>query len=843
MLPEDNNNDDDWGFKQNESQDGGRGLQQASDSVIDVSRNNTVIEIPVDDYNFDLQNSNVTIKVKANYNSQRQNDYSRIDSQDDIYASQDDDIQNLVSSMRQSIDKALIKYDELKQSIKDTNQLISLNQSHIMLMDDQGGLGNSRSKISIHPSQQLRSSKIQTINIQLRARDLNNQTVVLQETPENFADSKFDQKQSYQSKQRYLLTRTPNRDSMNGSSGIVDKINKIYLGGGNEDTRHSRNYMSMLDDMDQNKSTNQSSISKPNLHSNQRINQTIDYGNSSRLINNDSSLLSLNKNQRQKNSMGNLSVMGNVRNRLNSQRLRPLLKKNFIIKSDDEQSSPPMSDQKRQFERIKHSDSIVELLKYNLELKTQMATIVDEISSKLTRAKERRKNEHIQHNTEIAADLKQKDQQMKAKNGHKSNLKKEIDLFQAKLDELHDIHKVDQMQNILKDKAQVLQNLKQEFEYSTQVKTRQEKALLKQEKNEDQDKNVKSKFFQQFKVQSKEMRELRKMYRELQTKIMDQHAEILRKENDSKKLMKAIKDKKSGNIQIRTQDEIETKKYLIDKLQQEVNEAKKQREQKQRGLEREFQDLDQKIKNTQYEIKVIELKDKDQDNQLKLVFLRQRELEKQIAEYRKLQRAKARKEKNQTLTLPQPIEDLQSFRAASELDTKDNTSDILRIHDQDSLRKQNAKQAPVKPSDDTTFFNLTQLDEEVESGEIGDEEIDKIIEDLKKPEIKQNLETKKAKERQDQEQARANAQRRLERSIKPDRTRNEAEQKQYNNISNIKPNIQSRNQKSKNEEEYESRADQNVNDSPNSFFLTDDQTIEINLQSDKRNTKAIRKVT
>ena len=104
--------------------------------------------------------------------------------------------------------------------------------------------------------------------------------------------------------------------------------------------------------------------------------------------------------------MGNLSVVGGtVRNKINSQRIKPLLKRNFIQRSDEDEDMPS-SEKKRQFERIKHSDSIVELLKYNLELKTQMATIVDEISGKLSRAKERRKNEYIQHNSETLAGIK-----------------------------------------------------------------------------------------------------------------------------------------------------------------------------------------------------------------------------------------------------------------------------------------------------------------------------------------------------------------------------------------------------------------------------------------------------
>ena len=42
---------------------------------------------------------------------------------------------------------------------------------------------------------------------------------------------------------------------------------------------------------------------------------------------------------------------------------------------------------------------------------------------------------------------------------------------------------------------------------------------------------------------------------------MEQHSEILKKENESKKLMRIIKEKKEGNVQVRTQDEIEAKKF------------------------------------------------------------------------------------------------------------------------------------------------------------------------------------------------------------------------------------------------------------------------------------------
>lgn len=98
-------------------------------------------------------------------------------------------------------------------------------------------------------------------------------------------------------------------------------------------------------------------------------------------------------------------------------------------------------------------------------------------------------------------------------------------------------------------------------------------------------------------------------------------------------------------VETGTAYDVQKKKSIIEEVKQEVKSLLKEKAHKERQFIKDVAELDMQIKKTNLEIKLLTAQEKNKDNELKLMFMREREVEKSIADYRKLQKMKEKKQR------------------------------------------------------------------------------------------------------------------------------------------------------------------------------------------------------
>eukprot|EP00347_Sterkiella_histriomuscorum_P022908 403336703 len=557
------------------------------------------------------------------------------------------------------------------------------------------------------------------------------------------------------------------------NSDLLNKINAIYNG---SEIQNSRNQIQtkLKDDQFLQNQHNFTQLNQENQQKN--VNQTIDYGvRTTRRQNHNDSIITLRVNQNNSIS-GNISETSyqtqNVQNRNQYQSVKPqglklpqgkpvkltnlrgvsnlknagsrnLLAIQKPVSEVRSQMSDYNSPPKLPFEREEHSESVKLLIKYNSDLKSEMDTFLEQLHGKLIRAKERKQKEIVEYNSQANSESKQREQKIKALAIQKQNIQREIDQFHQRLEELHDINKVNTLQNDLKEKSKYLQDLKSKYEFDNSIKMNEEKVLNDHQKVIDEDQSKKSKFNEQQRDAMKELRKEKRKFRVLQNLIRERHTEILKQEFESKKLIKIIRDKKNNAKSVVSTSDLESKQFRVEQAQRELQEVNLERKQKIKTFEVDYKDLEKKIKNTQYELKILELQEKDKDQQLRIMYIRQKELEKQIADYQRLQRRRMKKQ----------VEESVVATTERSYFIKSNRSSILR-QNSDQGNENSLLQTPIqvkqienKLQEEQTgsnFFNLTQVEQL--PAKVRDED-QMLIDTLNRDhEVKKQLEEKRLNE-------------------------------------------------------------------------------------------------